>query len=167
MSDSGNICLSCGLCCDGTLIGFVQLEKNEVSSVTRFMEVDVVNGNGIFLQPCDKYCDGCTIYSNRPNQCASFNCDLLKSIDEKELAFNSAIEIVLEVKQRRAIIEDKLTNLQIELKSESFYFKMIELKKWLQNAHLKESFSKSQHELGEDLIQLDNLMSKRFGVSLF
>ena len=167
MSDSGNICLSCGLCCDGTLIGFVQLEKEEVSRVTKFMDVDVTHCNGIFLQPCDKYCDGCTIYANRPNQCASFNCDLLKSIEQKELAFNSAIEIVQEVKQLRAMIEDKLANLRIELKSESFYFKMIELKNWLQKANPTDSLTQSHQELISDLKQLDTLMSKRFGVSLY
>ena len=166
MSDSENICLSCGLCCDGSLIGFVQLEKEEVASVSQFMEVNVTNGNGIFLQPCKKYCDGCTIYANRPNQCASFNCDLLKSIEQKELEFNSAIEIIQEVKDIRATIEAKLANLKIELKSDSFYFKMIELKNWLQKKHSKESISKSHKELVLDLNQLNNLITKRFGVTL-
>ena len=67
MNDSSTICLSCGLCCNGTLIGFVQLNREEMSVLRELMEIENVNGKGIFLQPCNNYCDGCTIYSKRPN----------------------------------------------------------------------------------------------------
>ena len=87
MNDSSNICLSCGLCCDGTLIGFVQLESEEIPAIRELMDVEGVKDKGVFLQPCSKYCDGCTIYSQRPKQCASFKCGLLNSVEQKELDF--------------------------------------------------------------------------------
>ncbi len=167
MDDSLNICLACGLCCDGTLIGFVQLEPKELTNVSKVMDIEVTNGNGIFMQPCDKYCDGCTIYSDRPKQCASFKCHLLNAVEQKELDFNSAVEMIDAVKQKKASIEQKLAVLEIELKSESFYFKMVELIKWLKNIKPELSLTQNYQELITDLKQLDSMLSQRFGVSLY
>jgi len=167
MSDSTNICLECGICCTGTLIGFVELQREELPRLREFMDIEEAHGNGFFLQPCNKYCDGCTVYSKRPKQCASFKCGLLKSVEQKELDFNTAVEIVNLAKEKRIAIEKNLETLQIELRSPSFYFKMVELKKWfLKN---KEDSSQNQNylELKTDLQQLDDLISNEFGVSVY
>ena len=165
MSDPLNICLSCGLCCDGTLIGFVKLDSEELPGMREVMDIEDENGNGFFLQPCNSYCDGCTIYSKRPKQCASFKCELLKSFEQKELNFDSAIEIINVVKQKKIAIEKKVAILQIELQSQSFYFKMVELKKLLQKNKSESSLTQNHIELLSDLEQLDSLISKNMGVS--
>jgi Fe-S-cluster containining protein len=165
MSDPLNICLSCGLCCDGTLIGFVKLDSEELPGMREVMDIEDENGNGFFLQPCNSYCDGCTIYSKRPKQCASFKCELLKSFEQKELNFDSAIEIINVVKQKKIAIEKKVAILQIELQSQSFYFKMVELKKLLQKNKSESSLTQNHLELISDLEQLDSLISKNMGVS--
>ena len=46
MNDSLNICLSCGLCCDGTLIGHVQLNREELPALRELMDLEDENGNG-------------------------------------------------------------------------------------------------------------------------
>ncbi|MDO6390383.1 hypothetical protein Q4E40_09615 [Pontibacter sp. BT731] len=166
MGDSTNICLSCGCCCDGTMIGFVQLDREELPALTELVDVDNANGEGFFLQPCKKFCDGCTIYSRRPKQCARFNCELLKSVEQKELDYDSAVEIVEELKQRRISIEKQLALLQIEIQSQSFYFKMVGLKNLFQKSE-PASLTQNHLNLKSDLEQLDNLLSKRFGVSIF
>lgn len=165
MSDPLNICLSCGLCCDGTLIGFVKLDSEELPGMREVMDIEDENGNGFFLQPCNSYCDGCTIYSKRPKQCASFKCELLKSFEQKELNFDSAIEIINVVKQKKIAIEKKVAILQIELQSQSFYFKMVELKKLLQKNKSESSLTQNHLELISDLEQLNSLLSKNMGVS--
>jgi len=48
------------------------------------------------------------------------------------LDFDLAIETFNMVKQKKLAIEKKLATLPIELQSQSFYFKMVELKKLLQ-----------------------------------
>ncbi|MBD1397412.1 hypothetical protein H9Q13_09565 [Pontibacter sp. JH31] len=167
MIDSTNICLSCGICCDGTLIGFVQLSHEELPAIKELMEIEEASSDGVFLQPCKKYCDGCTIYLDRPKQCASYDCKLLKSFQQKELDFTAAVEIIDEAKQRKIAIEDQLASLQIKLQSQSFYFKMTELKRL---------YHKNEHELLStpafknlitDIKQLDNLLSTKFGVTVF
>jgi uncharacterized protein len=166
MNDSLNICLPCGLCCDGTLIGFVQLDRAELPVLKESINIEYANGKGFFLQPCDNYCDGCTIYSKRPKQCANFNCELLESLEQKEFDFDLAVEIINEVKQKKIAIEKKLAALQFKLQSQSFYFKMVELKKLLQRSKSESSLTQNHIELISDLEQLDRLLSKRFGVTL-
>jgi|GEM_PF-844599 len=167
MSDSLNICLSCGLCCDGTLIGHVQLSNEELPTLRGIMDIEDENNNGFFLQPCNKYCDGCSIYSQRPKQCADFNCGLLKSVEQKELDFDSATAVIKKVKQKKNTIEKMLVTLNIELKSQSFYFKMIELKKLLQQTNLESLLTQNHIELISELEQLDTLMSDKFNISLY
>lgn len=166
MNESTNICLSCGICCDGTLIGFVQLSQEEAPEIRAIMEIEQEKGQAFFLHPCKKFCDGCTIYSKRPKQCASFECGLLKSVEKKELPFNSAVEMINEVKLKRVEIEEKLAALEIGLQSQSFYFKMIELEKILQKEKAGLSFTSNHQDLLLQLQYLDNLVSRNFGLSL-
>ena len=167
MSNASNICLSCGLCCDGTLIGYVNLGNEELPVLREVMTIEGVDDNGFFLQPCNNYCDGCHIYSKRPKQCASFKCGLLKSLEQKQLDFASAIEMINELKQKKFAIEKKIETLQFALKSQSFYFKMFELKKLLEKNKSESSLMQNQLELISDLDHLDSLMSKKFGVALY
>lgn len=117
MDGSENICLACGCCCDGTVIGFVQLDKEELPEVRELMDIEDENGKGFFLQPCSRFCDGCTIYPNRPKQCAIFKCRLLESVELKELSFDSAVEMIHAVKQKRIALEKKLKAQKFELQS--------------------------------------------------
>ena len=106
MIKASNLCLSCLLCCDGTLIGFVQLKKAEIPALKNVLEIEVdSNGDGIFLQSCGNLCvEGCTIYDKRPKQCKSFNCKLLKSVEDYEIAFDSAVDVINVVKQKKAVL---------------------------------------------------------------
>ncbi|WP_210465768.1 YkgJ family cysteine cluster protein [Rufibacter roseolus] len=164
MSDSTNICLSCGLCCDGTVIGFVQVGCEELPLLRDVIDIENTNGDGFFLQPCKKYCDGCTIYSRRPKQCASFECGILKSIEKQELDFDSALDIINVVKQKKFTIERELAVQQFNLQSQSFYFKMGEVKKLFQKKSPDLALTPSQLNLIEEIKQLDNLLANEFDV---
>lgn len=166
MSDTLNICLPCGFCCDGTLVGYVALDSEELPVLTELMDIEGTNDNGFFLQPCKNLCGGCAIYSKRPKQCASFKCGLLNSFEEKELDFDSAMEIINVVKQKKIAIEKKLEVLQLNLKSQSFHFKMVELKKISKKKKSEASLTQEHIELMSELEQLDSLVLQKFGVSL-
>lgn len=166
MSDTLNICLACGLCCDGTLIGFVQLNREETPALKKIMDIEEADGNGFFLHPCKKYCDGCTIYNDRPKQCGIFKCGLLNSVEKEELAFDLAVESVNSVKQKKAAIEKLLEALNIELRSQSFYFKMVELKKLLKKIESNSALGEKHLELTAELISLDQLLLKEFEITL-
>ena len=166
MSDPTNICLSCGLCCDGTLIGFVQLESEELSPVRKLMEIEQTGENGMFFLPCNELgCNGCNIYSQRPKACRNFECGVLKSVEKKELSFDNATDVIDVVKQKKIAIEKHVATLQIELQSKSFHFKMLELKKLLRKDKSELTLSKNHQELKLELEELEKLLSKSFGVS--
>lgn len=169
MSDSSNLCLSCLLCCDGTLIGFVQLEKEEIPALKDLLEIEEdSNGDGVFLQACNNLCaDGCTIYDKRPKQCRSFNCKLLKSVDENEIAFDSAVDVINVVKDKKVAIEKQLIQLKIELKSPSFYFKMVELKKVLKKRSPDLLETPNHQILEAELKELESILPTVFGISPF
>ena len=166
MSDPTNICLSCGLCCDGTLIGFVQLESEELSPVRKLMEIEQTGENGMFFLPCNELsCNGCNIYSQRPKACRNFECRVLKSVEKKELTFDKATEVIDVVKQKKIAIEKQVATLQIELQSKSFHFKMLELKKLFRKDKSEIFLSESHQELKLKLSELEKLLSKSFGVA--
>ena len=166
MSDSSNICLSCGLCCDGTLIGFVHLDKEELPELRKIKDIEESNGTGFFLNPCNSLgCDGCTIYAQRPKKCDEFNCQLLGSIDQKETSFDSALELIRTVKLKKASIEKKIETLGLELRSQSFHFKILELQKLL-NSNEAESSTQNNKALIAEIDILDELILENFGVTL-
>jgi len=161
-----NICLACGLCCDGTLIGFVELEDKEVTRLKSTMPIEEVAGNGFFLHPCSKFCNGCKIYEDRPKKCDEFKCGLLNAVTQKELDFNTALEAIAEVKERKATIQDKLTQLDLKLKSESFYFKTVEVKKVLQKLKSEDNALALHFELILDLEAMDSILLSKFNITL-
>ena len=166
MNESENLCISCGLCCDGTLIGFVQLDREELSPVKQLMDIEQTGENGMFFLPCNELgCNGCNIYSQRPKACRNFECGVLKSVEKKELTFDKATEVIEVVKQKKVAIEKHVANLQIELQSKSFHFKTLELKKLLRKDKSELSLSENHQELKLELEELEELLSKNFGVS--
>ena len=164
MSDSSNICLSCMLCCNGTTIGFVQLEENEIIRVKKILEIEEEVGNGFILQPCKKLgCNGCTIYNERPSQCVKFECELLLSIKEETISLSSAVVIVEDVKKKKKAIEKLIQQEKINLTSKSFYFKASELRKTFK----KEPYpSEKLEKLIIKLEELNTIVAKNFGISL-
>lgn len=166
MNESLNICLPCGICCDGTLIGVVQLEFDELPALREIKTIEESNGEGFFLEPCENLKGVCNIYTQRPKQCAKFKCALLKSVEQKKIEFDLAIEVINEVKQKKIAIEKQLATLHLELPSQSFYFKILEFKKLMLNNKSESVLPQNHQQLIADIDQLDQLVTTYFGVSL-
>ena len=68
-----DLCLSCGLCCDGSLFWAVPVEQGE--------EVPVqLDAAGRLRQPCTCFDGTCTIYAGRPAACRKFDCRVLQTV---------------------------------------------------------------------------------------
>ncbi len=163
MSDSSNICLSCMLCCNGTTIGFVQLEENEIRRIKKTLETEEEARDNFILQPCKNLdCNGCRIYNVRPSQCVKFECKLLLSIKKETISLSSAVKIVEDVKKKRKAIEKLIQEEKMSLTSKSFYFKTFELrKKMLKTNHP----SNGLKHLISQLEDLNLIVTKNFGIS--
>ena len=68
-----DLCLSCGLCCDGSLFWAVPVERDE--------EVPApLDADGRLRQPCACFDGACTIYADRPAACRTFDCRVLQTV---------------------------------------------------------------------------------------
>jgi len=94
-STDENLCLSCGLCCNGVIFADVKLERGEdaahfqelglpirCSGGRRPSATEAIPGSASFTQPCAAL-DGCRcrVYADRPSYCRKFECLLLKSVN--------------------------------------------------------------------------------------
>jgi Fe-S-cluster containining protein len=80
-TELSRLCLSCGLCCDGSLFGRVDLRPEEVQSARR-RGLRLLRGDESFEQPCSAFqarsgeSRRCSIYDDRPHACRTFTCRL-------------------------------------------------------------------------------------------
>ena len=158
MNDSSNLCLSCKMCCNGTSVGFVKVERFETEKIQNVLDIETENGKGFFLQPCSKLNScGCEIYNERPKQCANFQCNLLRSVRENKTNIHDALQIVEKAKRKKQTIEEMIQSQQINLNSNSFYFKGCELK----SKYKKQSNpSRKWKDLIDGIEKLNNLFSQ-------
>lgn len=72
-SRTEDLCLSCGLCCDGSLFWAVPVGPGETPPVA-------LDAEGRLRQPCACFDGACTIYAVRPASCRSFDCRVLHTV---------------------------------------------------------------------------------------
>jgi uncharacterized protein len=91
VSEAEQLCLHCGLCCDGTLFDSVPLREEEKRALPMLAQA-----NASLSQPCaalrsDKCC---AVYASRPIACRWFRCLLLEAMQAKEVSLKQARDIV-------------------------------------------------------------------------
>lgn len=100
MNDEQKLCISCGLCCDGTLFNRA-IAKPEEPLLPKQDEL-LIGGERFFKLPCH-YFDGlCTVYDQRPpNTCGSFKCEVLNDAISGKVTYNEAEELVGKIRQQK------------------------------------------------------------------
>jgi uncharacterized protein len=109
-----NICLDCGLCCDGTM--FSKVDVGEADSVESLAASGVhvlsVDGKSAFRQPCSAFGAGCcSIYENRPAICRGYRCALRTRYDAGETSFGEARSRIVSAIDLRDRIRPELERL--------------------------------------------------------
>lgn len=87
-----SLCTACGMCCDGTIFGFVPTSEEDRQRLPAGIFSFETNGEKLgFFQPCaalEGTC--CSVYSERPENCRKFNCGVLTRMVAGDLDFDSA-----------------------------------------------------------------------------
>ena len=102
------ICIKCGLCCDGTLFNLATVEKGEKEFLPTLLQKRyIVTEKGErFNLPCPYFDKKCTIYNEKKaNVCSGFRCQLLKNLSKGKINKTNA---------------EKVVNNAIELRNEIF-----------------------------------------------
>jgi Fe-S-cluster containining protein len=126
-----NLCTSCGLCCDGSLFAEVELRNQRESFNLESFGLEIEEGDDgeLLMQPCGALKGTrCTIYRHRPNCCRTFECRLLRDVNEGKRNLSEAHEIIRETRQMVAHIARSLPlkNGQPPLPLKERYFAALE-----------------------------------------
>jgi Fe-S-cluster containining protein len=116
--NSGDICLTCGLCCDGSLFADVKLQRGDNIAQLLF-SLEVSNANQVakrnsvraripikrLPQPCVAF-DGCRcrIYSSRPEYCRQFECLLLQKLKSGAVNRATAEKLIRRARLKTAVV---------------------------------------------------------------
>lgn len=118
MDSAEDLCLSCGLCCDGALFDFVKLEPADDARKLQQLGLSVKVSRGRvpvarFPQPCAALCQDrtCRIYLDRPRQCQEFECGVLKDAKAGQITYAAGLREVTKARRRA----DKVRRLLREL----------------------------------------------------
>jgi Fe-S-cluster containining protein len=102
-----DLCLACGLCCDGTLFDLVKLEAGDDIQKLRALGLPVTLSRGKapvarFPQPCAALCADrtCRVYTDRPSQCRVFECGVFKDAKAGRITFAAALRLVKQARRR-------------------------------------------------------------------
>jgi hypothetical protein len=101
ITEEQKICISCGLCCDGTLFDKAVLQEGEKSTLPQKMKNNYfrTKNKEFFRQPCPYFSGKCMIYyQNKADICSAFRCRLLNDYYKKILNFSETDHIIRQAK---------------------------------------------------------------------
>ena len=108
LESTQQLCRACGLCCDGTLFDLVKLEPGDDAGKLKALGLPIAAGRGKtpvarFPQPCSALCQdrSCRLYADRPWQCRTFECQVLKDAKAGRITFAAGLRLV-KLTRRRA-----------------------------------------------------------------
>ncbi|MFM7215006.1 MAG: YkgJ family cysteine cluster protein [Verrucomicrobiota bacterium] len=110
-SSTGSLCTQCGLCCDGTLFGRVELLLADDADGLKAQGFRIVGGTKPrFVQPCPALSQDCTcrIYAQRPQQCRAFDCALLLRVQSGEIRVEAAERLIRRTRKQSARVRQLL-----------------------------------------------------------
>ncbi len=120
------ICVTCGMCCDGTLFSNAILQPGEKGHLPAAMEKSYTKTDAgeFFKLPCSYFHGKCSIYDQKKaHVCSAFRCNLLKDFSEDKISQADAFIIVENaIKQRDEVIHLARTVFET---TENMYLKSI------------------------------------------
>lgn len=97
------LCTQCGMCCDGSLLGDVEVTSHEALTL-EIMGMDVEadgDAGGAMVLPCLALeSTRCSIYAHRPGACHAFECRLLKRAERGEIGVEQALALIADTRTR-------------------------------------------------------------------
>lgn len=103
---SSELCLECGLCCQGIWFDYVPMSSALLSLIPQSAGViDTNSGGRVCKLPCPFHLAGrCSVYDRRPKACVNYECKLLG----KYLKGDSSLEESLRVVRKARALTDLL-----------------------------------------------------------
>lgn len=102
------LCLHCGLCCDGTLFRDVELQPGDDADKLRALRLPLTRSRRReeadhlkFPQPCGALCSDlkCRVYADRPARCRQFECALFRAVAVGTAELPAALKTIRQTRQ--------------------------------------------------------------------
>lgn len=110
------LCTSCGLCCNGTLLGDVELSGPTEAVRLELLGLDVDDdeiGTELLPLPCAALCaTRCSIYAHRPKSCRQFECRLLQDARNGLITVDRSLAEIGRAWRQVHLVERLLTALE-------------------------------------------------------
>ena len=157
--DGSRLCVSCGMCCDGTLFAYAKAEADEAAKLDAYgLERLFVRGKPRFRLGCRHLsCGSCTIYEDRFTICRSFRCALLRRYDAGEISLEDAMETVETAKKLLANVLEQAPDAAHFSERESIRRRAAQ---WASAADL--DTRRIEARLYLDIIALEQFLQSRF-----
>jgi Fe-S-cluster containining protein len=150
-----NLCTNCGLCCDGSLFAEVELRsrRESIKLESIGLEVEEDDDGDLLLQPCGALKGTrCSIYHFRPGCCRTFECRLLRDVEEGKRTMAEALEVIQGTRQLIAeVVSDFAAERAFQpLPLKEQYFEALEQcdeSDTQKLAHLKDAMRRLEHRI--------------------
>ncbi len=107
-----NLCLQCGLCCNGVIFRNVELQASDDPKPLQAagLTINTRRHPATLPQPCAALGSDlrCGVYADRPRHCRDFECDLFKAVARDELDIPAALKLVRTTRQRAIKVQKLL-----------------------------------------------------------
>lgn len=101
------LCVACGLCCDGSLFRFLPVDEAERDAYERLaLPVVTQSGRPAMPLPCSRLSErSCTVYAERPGGCRAYVCRLGDELERGAVSAERALAVVREAQRRIAALK--------------------------------------------------------------
>ena len=166
--DLNQLCLSCGLCCNGVIFADVKLQSGDDASRLRALGLPVTQpqvrrNQPRFVQPCAAL-DGCRCraYAERPQHCRQFECVLFKSVAAGRTEPSAALRLVRTAHKRAEKVRTLLRELGDNDEHLSLGLRFRRTARRIQQSELEETTAATFGELTLAVHDLNLLISQAF-----
>ena len=93
------LCMDCGLCCDGTLFKTFPVEQDKIY-LFEGVNVNTDPTQQIVTQKCQHLdsCNLCNIYNSRPKICKQFSCGITEEVNDNKITISDAKILIKQLK---------------------------------------------------------------------
>lgn len=102
-SQATDLCLECGLCCQGVPYSRAMLATSEMELARELaLSVDAYGDGLCFHLPCPQHQGNrCVTYQRRPQACSAYQCELLQCFLAGEIALEESLTLMRQAKELR------------------------------------------------------------------
>jgi len=163
------LCLACGLCCDGTLFDNVRLGPDDDAKKLKTLALPVFTTRAqapltLFRQPCAGLCADrtCRLYADRPGQCRSFECGVFQGAQAGRIEFPAALRLVRKARRQADEIRRLLRQLGDTDEHRSLGDRFKRTQRRMESGGADEAAGHTFAELGQAMHRFKLLAHERF-----